>query len=68
MVEERVVTGKRDAGGSRRGADANRSVPQRVSEIKAGDETRIHMLAGELNRVRSGGLESGTMVLVGGEP
>ena len=43
MVEERVVTGKRDAGGSRRGADANRSVPQRVSEIKAGDETRIHM-------------------------
>ncbi len=68
MVEERVVTGKRDAGGSRRGADANRSVPQRVSEIKAGDETRIHMPSEELNRVLGGGLVSGSMVLVGGEP
>ena len=48
MVEERVVTGKRDAGGSRRGADANRSVPQRVSEIKAGDESPGFCVAGSL--------------------
>ena len=70
MVEERVTYRKRELRTSARrgGGDIGRSVPQRVSEIKAGDETRIHMPSEELNRVLGGGLVSGSMVLIGGEP
>lgn len=47
---------------------ASRSTPQKVCDIQAGDETRIHMPSEELNRVLGGGLVSGSIVLVGGEP
>jgi len=69
MVEERLTPRKGGAhSSSRRSADGARSVPQKVSEIKAGDETRINMPSQELNRVLGGGLVSGSIVLIGGEP
>lgn len=42
--------------------------PQRVSEIEALEEPRIHMPSEELNRVLGGGLTIGSLTLVGGEP
>ncbi len=71
LVEERVLPTKKtilSAGNAGGRAGAVRSVPQRVSEIQAGDETRIQMPSKELNRVLGGGLVSGSMVLIGGEP
>ena len=66
MVEERVPATKRSSGSSGRGAQL--SVPQRVSEIQASAEERIHMPSEELNRVLGGGLVAGSVVLIGGEP
>ncbi len=64
MVEERVPATKRSSGSSGRGAQL--SVPQRVSEIQASAEERIHMPSEELNRVLGGGLVAGSVVLIGG--
>ena len=66
MVEEKV--GPLKSAKSRGTSRGMMSVAQKVSEIKAIDETRIHMPSEELNRVLGGGLVSGSMVLVGGEP
>lgn len=44
------------------------SKPKRLSEIQAGEEVRIDMQDGELNRVLGGGLVPGSLVLLGGEP
>lgn len=66
LVEEVVradkKTGKTDF------ARVSRSVPKLLSEIEAGDEQRIDTHDNELNRVLGGGLVSGSVVLVGGEP
>ena len=67
MVEEKVKATKGIVGPSHQ-SRANRSTPQKVCDIQAGDETRIHMPSEELNRVLGGGLVSGSIVLVGGEP
>ena len=45
-----------------------KSKPVAVSNIEADSEIRIKMPSAELNRVLGGGLVSGSMVLVGGEP
>ena len=74
MVEEKVInTGKDDK--RRRtsvGADGNdmriSSKPARISEILSGEEKRIDTGIGELNRVLGGGLVSGSLVLISGEP
>ena len=42
--------------------------PVTLNEIEAGDEARIDMHDEELNRVLGGGLVSGSLVLLGGEP
>ena len=42
--------------------------PLRLSEIEAGEEKRIQMPSGELNRVLGGGLVQGSIILIGGEP
>lgn len=65
MVEERLPDGKSKSIGP---AGMTKSVPTRVSEIVALDETRIHMPSEELNRVLGGGLVAGSLVLIGGEP
>lgn len=45
-----------------------KSAPQALSEIKADEEPRIHMLDKELNRVLGGGMVPASLVLIGGEP
>lgn len=67
LVEERVPSGPSKAPLSGMGGTA-RSKPVRVSEIPPGNEERIPMPSGELNRVLGGGLVTGSMVLIGGEP
>lgn len=66
MVEERVRPTSKDM--VRLSTRGMKSVPQKVSEIRAQEEARIHMPSEELNRVLGGGLVSGSMVLIGGEP
>ncbi len=65
MVEERVSAKTSKSISSRLIA---KSKPQKVSEIQALDEPRIHMPSEELNRVLGGGLVAGSLVLIGGEP
>ena len=45
-----------------------KSSPISMSKIETEDEPRINMGDGELNRVLGGGLVSGSMTLLGGEP
>lgn len=63
--EEEVVTST-PAKGPVSHATTNRA--QRLQEIVATNEARIDMCNGELNRVLGGGLVSGSLVLLGGEP
>ncbi len=65
LVEERVSA---KASKSLGPARAGKSIAQKVSEIKALDEERVHMPSEELNRVLGGGLVAGSLVLIGGEP
>ena len=44
------------------------SAPIKLSEITQGEEERIPMPSGELNRVLGGGLVPGSIILIGGEP
>lgn len=64
MVEE--LAPSKASAGPVRGLRSER--PLRVSEIEAGEEQRIRMPSGELNRVLGGGLVAGSLVLIGGEP
>jgi len=65
MIEEKVSSKQNRGTKSTRVA---KSTPQKVSEIKAMNEPRIHMPSEELNRVLGGGLVAGSLVLIGGEP
>lgn len=67
MVEEKVKSTRQGATKSPLGRTPE-SVPRKVSEIETVAEPRIHMPSEELNRVLGGGLVSGSMVLIGGEP
>ncbi len=44
------------------------SPPVRLSDIEVTGEQRIKMPSAELNRVLGGGLVSGSLILIGGEP
>lgn len=44
------------------------AVPQKLSEIKPLQEERMKMPSSELNRVLGGGLVTGSLTLIGGEP
>lgn len=46
----------------------NTPKPVKISEIQSGNEVRINTNDTELNRVLGGGLVTGSLVLVGGEP
>jgi DNA repair protein RadA/Sms len=50
------------------GVQAGKSKPLTLGDIESGDEPRIDMMDGELNRVLGGGLVPGSLVLLGGEP
>ena len=65
MVEEKVSAKPNRGSNTTR---STKSVPQKVSEIQAMNEPRIHMPSEELNRVLGGGLVAGSLVLIGGEP
>ncbi len=65
MVEERIAATTSKAPLASREI---KSRPVKVSEIPHSHEERIHMPSGELNRVLGGGLVTGSMVLIGGEP
>ena len=74
MVEEKVINAGKDDKRRRTSvrADGNdmriSSKPARISEILSGEEKRIDTGIGELNRVLGGGLVSGSLVLISGEP
>ncbi len=65
FVEE--PTQKKTSGG-RETAAGKRAVPQKLSEVTQTSQERIDTGIGELNRVLGGGLVSGSLVLVGGDP
>ena len=67
MVEEKVRT-RSSSVNVRGGITAPMSRPVKVSEIQALSEPRIMLPSQELNRVLGGGLVSGSLVLIGGEP
>ncbi len=46
----------------------HKSIPKPVNEIVSEKEDRIDMQSAELNRVLGGGLVSGSIILIGGEP
>lgn len=66
LVEEKVPT-RQSSRQTLLGAQPG-AVPVKVSEIVTADMPRITMPSKELNRVLGGGLVSGSMVLIGGEP
>ncbi len=67
MVEETVSVSK-SSGKSRRGLLESDARPLALSTIEALEEPRIHMPSEELNRVLGGGLVTGSLTLLGGEP
>lgn len=65
LVEEVI---QRDEKKGYRMPDAGRRAPIRLSEVTFEHERRINTHDHELNRVLGGGLVSGSVVLIGGEP
>ena len=60
---------KTEIGKGKGGVSLRRSAKaQRLHEVDAKEEMRIDMHSSELNRVLGGGLVSGSLVLLGGEP
>ncbi len=48
--------------------DTERTKPLRLKDVETGEEPRIDMKDGELNRVLGGGLVPSSLILLGGEP
>ena len=65
FVEESVVVGK---GGKNKVKSEDAAKPIKLSEIEQGDEVRIKLPSSEFNRVLGGGLVTGSLTLLGGEP
>lgn len=66
-VEETVVTGKTGKTANHNFAGV-KPKPLQVQKIVSEKENRIDLQSTELNRVLGGGLVSGSLVLIGGEP
>ena len=70
--EIRIAADTRQQTATRAAASAGHQLRQdkvlRLGDISAGDDPRIDMHDGELNRVLGGGLVPGSIVLLGGEP
>ena len=65
MVEEKVRPAKGLVSTMK---SSQRVKPVAVSEIRSVAEERISMPSGELNRVLGGGVVTGSLILIGGEP
>lgn len=63
FVEEKVVTGAK-----KHTVQAAASAPASILEITTGEETRIGTGMKELDRVLGGGIVTGSLVLIGGDP
>ena len=70
MVEEIVSKGDEGVATSRNRAflESTTPTPVPLSQISSGNENRISLGNGELDRVLGGGLVEGSLVLIGGEP
>lgn len=66
LTEERIVAAPKSQ--LHISGSGNESRPMRITEIGVGNEERIPMPSRELNRVLGGGLVTGSLVLIGGEP
>lgn len=66
MTEERITETSKKT--QNRHWVSGTNAPVAVSDIVAAEEARIRMPSTELNRVLGGGLVSGSLVLIGGEP
>lgn len=67
FVEERIPA-KSNTGSKSRGRLVESSSPVKLSDIEITDQQRLHMPSEELNRVLGGGLVTGSLTLIGGEP
>jgi DNA repair protein RadA/Sms len=67
-VEEFIAKSPTQPQSPLHGYEILKSKPLPLSEIQTGDEIRLDMSDGELNRVLGGGLVPGSLVLIGGEP
>lgn len=67
FVEEIKITGKKDTHSNRR-VQHGGSSPLRLKEIQFESEVRMKTNIGELDRVLGGGIVSGSLVLIGGDP
>lgn len=69
FVEERVVTGQSGRGAQKSGMKAAAAArPMALAEISMQQSERVLTQIGELDRVLGGGIVSGSLVLVGGDP
>ena len=66
VLQRSDLTAKRSY--SARGLTGEAAQPKRLQEVVATEEMRLDMRNGEFNRVLGGGLVSGSLVLLGGEP
>lgn len=67
-IEETVAPSAAATKNTVAGRSGKRNVPMRLQEVSVQADPRIDMHCGELNRVLGGGLVSGSLVLLGGEP
>ncbi|PKP42217.1 MAG: DNA repair protein RadA [Bacteroidetes bacterium HGW-Bacteroidetes-13] len=68
IVEELIHTGHASTSISLGTSSPKLAKPQRITEISTEDDKRLSLPDNELNRVLGGGLVSGSVVLLGGEP
>ncbi len=65
---EEVVQRDNDSKWSRNANSSSKSVPTLITDISYNQEKRIDSFNQELNRVLGGGIVSGSLLLIGGEP
>ncbi|HHH35781.1 MAG TPA: DNA repair protein RadA [Gammaproteobacteria bacterium] len=68
LVEERLAAPAPGTGGLRRAGFAGASGIRTLGEVEAGEESRLPTGFAELDRVLGGGLVTGSVVLIGGDP
>lgn len=65
---EEIVTKESSSRGNSNLFETSKAKPLLLKEVETGEEPRIDLHDGELNRVLGGGLVPGSLVLIGGEP
>lgn len=68
LVEETVVTGSKKQAKGRTNMPVKKHPPIKLSEVKTADRERLCTGMAELDRVLGGGIVTGSLVLVGGDP